>query len=237
MPTAPEIAPTATSANACSSRATLRSRLEGESGELEAEGRRLGVDAVRATDAERVRVLARPLAERRDQLAGAGEDDRPGGAELERQRRVEHVGGGEPVMDPAPGLAGRRGEHVDEGGDVVVGDLLALTDRLDREGGGRNRLELRGARALQLLGGCDLDLAPALHPRFVGPEGADLGARVTGDHTDDYPAVADQEFSLVDRTSFAVMERLGITRVASFDNQFSVYRFGPRRSRAFEVIR
>ena len=45
------------------------------------------------------------------------------------------------------------------------------------------------------------------------------------------------DFSLVDRTSFAVMERLGVTRAASFDNNFAIYRFGPRRSRAFEVVR
>ena len=34
----------------------------------------------------------------------------------------------------------------------------------------------------------------------------------------------DQDFSIVDRTSFAVMERLGIERVATFDNHFSIYR-------------
>jgi len=47
----------------------------------------------------------------------------------------------------------------------------------------------------------------------------------------------DQDFSIVDRTSFAVMQRLGVTRVASFDDDFAVFRFGRDRRRAFEVIR
>jgi predicted nucleic acid-binding protein len=50
----------------------------------------------------------------------------------------------------------------------------------------------------------------------------------------DFP---DQGFSLVDRTSFAVMERADITRVVSLDDDFVVYRYGPRRRRAFEVLR
>lgn len=50
-------------------------------------------------------------------------------------------------------------------------------------------------------------------------------------------AFPDQAFSLVDRTSFAVMERLGVHRAVAFDDDFAVYRFGPRRDRAFEVVR
>ena len=47
----------------------------------------------------------------------------------------------------------------------------------------------------------------------------------------------DQDFSIVDRTSFAVMLRLGIERAASFDDHFAVFRFGPKRRQAFVVIR
>ena len=47
----------------------------------------------------------------------------------------------------------------------------------------------------------------------------------------------DQDFSIVDRTSFAVMQRLGLIRVAAFDDDFAVYRFGRARRQAFEVVR
>ncbi len=50
-------------------------------------------------------------------------------------------------------------------------------------------------------------------------------------------AFSDQDFSLVDRTSFAVMERLGVMRAASFDDHFAVYRYGRNRDRAFEILR
>jgi predicted nucleic acid-binding protein len=48
---------------------------------------------------------------------------------------------------------------------------------------------------------------------------------------------SDQKFSIVDRTSFAVMERLRLNRVASFDDDFAIYRYGRNRDRAFEVLR
>jgi predicted nucleic acid-binding protein len=50
-------------------------------------------------------------------------------------------------------------------------------------------------------------------------------------------AYGDQDFSIVDRTSFAVMRRLGIERAASLDDHFAIFRFGPNRRLAFTVVR
>jgi predicted nucleic acid-binding protein len=45
---------------------------------------------------------------------------------------------------------------------------------------------------------------------------------------------ADQSFSLVDATSFALMEHLGITRAFSFDSHFRIYRKPDRNH--FEIL-
>jgi len=50
----------------------------------------------------------------------------------------------------------------------------------------------------------------------------------------DFP---DQDFSIVDRTSFSVMLRLGLVLVATLDEHFAVFRYGTARSSAFEVVR
>ena len=46
-----------------------------------------------------------------------------------------------------------------------------------------------------------------------------------------------REFSLVDRTSFAMTQRLGIATAAGFDDDFAIYRYGRACDRAFEVLR
>jgi uncharacterized protein len=47
----------------------------------------------------------------------------------------------------------------------------------------------------------------------------------------------DQGFSIVARTSFAVMQRLGLSRAATFDQHFAIFRFGQDRRRSFEIVR
>jgi predicted nucleic acid-binding protein len=46
----------------------------------------------------------------------------------------------------------------------------------------------------------------------------------------------DQDFSLVDCTSFAVMEGRGLEEALAFDAHFRVYRYGEARRRAFRVV-
>ena len=50
-----------------------------------------------------------------------------------------------------------------------------------------------------------------------------------------HEAFSDQRFSIVDRTSWSVMQRLGVYGAIAFDRDFSIYRFGTNRREAFTV--
>ena len=106
------------------------------------------------------------------------------------------------------------------------GDLLATSDHVVVE----TWLMLRGR-----LGKVTADrwwsaLGAGAHVEMV-TEGDLVQAMALGQ------AFQDQDFSIVDRTSFAVMIRLGLARAASLDDDFAIFRYGPRRERAFEVVR
>ncbi len=64
----------------------------------------------------------------------------------------------------------------------------------------------------------------------VGPADLEVAWNIAAEYED-------QDFSLVDMTSFAVMQRIGVLRAASMDDDFAIFRFGRRRERAFELIR
>ena len=98
---------------------------------------------------------------------------------------------------------------------LLVETWLLLNSRYRREAAERFWADIRrGAARVEFASPADMERAWAISEAFP-----------------------DQDFSIVDRTSFAVMERLGIRRVASFDDDFAIYRYGRSRDRAFEVIR
>lgn len=98
---------------------------------------------------------------------------------------------------------------------VLLETWLLLRHRLHRQAAERFWLGIRqGAALIEPVGRADLEVAWTIGEAFP-----------------------DQDFSLIDRTSFAVMQRLGVLRAASFDDHFAVFRFGPNRRLAFEVVR
>jgi len=97
---------------------------------------------------------------------------------------------------------------------VLVESWTLLRHRLHRDTAERFWGRLRAGVSVEPVGQADLETAWS------------IGA-----------AYADQDFSIVDRTSFAVMQRLGVHTAVSFDSDFAVFRFGPRRDRAFTILR
>jgi predicted nucleic acid-binding protein len=98
---------------------------------------------------------------------------------------------------------------------VVVESCLLLSRRFGPAEAHRFWAQVRRGKArVEIVSSADLDAAWTIREAFP-----------------------DQRFSLVDLTSFAMMQRLGVHRVASFDSDFAIFRFGPRRERAFTVLR
>ena len=109
----------------------------------------------------------------------------------------------------------KSGEALVTTDQILVEAWMLLSRRLKRDVAERFWGNLReGAVAIEPVGSADLEAAWQIGLSWP-----------------------DQDFSIVDRTSFAVMRRLGIERAASLDDHFAVFRFGPRRQHAFTVLR
>ena len=158
---------------------------------LGAERRRFGVDAVGPTDHHGAAVPAGEGDDRGDELVGSGDEQAAGVTHRPTQRRVDDVGGRQPVMDPrTSGWPDRRLDDVDEGGHVVVGDSFPFGD-----GGDERLVDHRGARSAGCrlvgrddpelglgLGGEQFDLQPPAQPGRIGPHLGHLRERVARDH-------------------------------------------------------
>ncbi len=163
---------------------------ERPAGELEAERRRFGVDAVCPADRDRAAMLLGPRGDGRERPLDSFQDQRTRVAELQRQRGVEHIGRGQPVVEPAAFLAQLLGDGIDEGGDVVLRSGLELGDPLRRRDGraGPDRLDggaRHGAEFGPPVERRQLDFEPAREPRLVRPDRRHGRAGVARDHAVD----------------------------------------------------
>ncbi len=160
---------------------------EGPPGELEPERRRLRVDAVRAAHAHRLAVLLGPEDDGAKGAVEPFEHERARILDRERERGVEHVRGGEPVVEPAAVLAEAFRDGVDEGGNVVIRLALDLGDALRRGHGRahadrRHRLVRHGPDGSPALERSELDVEPAAQLLAVRPDLAHGRAGVARDH-------------------------------------------------------
>ena len=136
----------------------------------------------------RVLELECTLLQHVQQCDNTGANDRRSLNQLQRLRRVDHVGRCQAVVQPARVLGrvdvfgdrGREGDHVvpDLGFDLVDafdGEVAAVANSV----GGRLRYEAGGGQRLRCGG---FDSQPAAILILIGPDAAHLFAGVAGDH-------------------------------------------------------
>ena len=159
-------------------------------GELDAEGRRLGVDAVRAPDGGGELMLLRAPLQGREEAVEIGEQDVGRAGELHGERGVEHVGRGHALVHEARLRPDDLGEMGEEGDDVVLRLALDGVDAIDVEGRRRALLPdlvgglLRHDPQLgQRRGRVRLDLEPDPGTWFPATRSRSIsGAAVARDH-------------------------------------------------------
>jgi hypothetical protein len=145
------------------------------------------VDAVRTTDHQRFAVLLGTRHDRSNTAVETLEQQAPGLADLERERGVDDVGGGEPVVEEPTLLAELLGHGVDERRHVVV--RLRL-DRGDPLGAGSDRMlgdlvdgvPWHGTELGPAFERRELHLEPACELRLVRPDPGHGRAGVARDH-------------------------------------------------------
>ena len=159
---------------------------ERPAGELQPEGRRLGVhpcvrpmQSVSRCSSAR----ARTAWNARSSLRGRG----PRGLDGERLRGVEHVRGGEAEVEPAAVLAEGLRDRIDERRDVVVRLPLELRDpfrrrRMRDSAHPLDRGRRHDADRTPAVECRQLDLEHATEPRLVRPDPRHGGTRVASDH-------------------------------------------------------
>ena len=158
-------------------------------GELQAEGGRLGVDAMRAADRRRQPVLIGAPLQRGEQRVDVGDQDVAGALQLHGEAGVEHVRGGHALVHEARVGADELGEMREKGDDVMPGHALDLVDAVDIERDVSRLLPDRPGALLrddaevgQRVAGVRLDFEPDAEPRLRRPQRDHIGAGIAGDH-------------------------------------------------------
>src|SRR5271154_6472074 len=163
--------------------------------ELEAEGGRLGMDAMRAADGRAEFMLEGAALEGSEQRVDVGDEDVARAPELDGEAGVENVRAGHALMNEPRVRSDEFGEMGEEGDDVMLGRLFDLVDPRYVELGlvallsDRLRRLLRNEADLgHRLGRRGLDLKPDAKARLGRPDRGHLGAGIARDHREQPPS-------------------------------------------------